>query len=206
VKEYPSISRQVRHGVAVYAFDKLDGSNIRAEWRRKKGRFYKFGSRTQLLDARHPILGEAIGLIQDRMEDDLCRIFEKMRWHEATAFFEFWGPSSFAGWHLPGEEHSVTLIDVKPFKHGILNPDEFLDLFGHLHVPKLVHRGNMNAEVEEEIRSSRMPGVTFEGVVCKIKTSGKQQSPEMFKVKTRAWLQRLKDKCGDDEALFDRLA
>lgn len=205
MKEYPSIPRDVRCGVPVYAFDKLDGSNIRAEWRRKKGQFYKYGSRTQLIDSGHPFLGDAIRIIQEKYEEGMCTVFEKNRWHEATAFFEFWGPRSFAGWHVIDEPHDVTLIDVKPFKHGILNPDEFIDEFGHLGIPRLVYRGNMNLEVEEQIRSSRMPGITFEGVVCKIKVQGKQQNPEMFKVKTRAWIQHLKDRCGSDQAMFNRL-
>jgi hypothetical protein len=205
MKEYPSIPRIPHYGVPVYAFDKLDGSNIRAEWRRKKGQFYKYGSRTQLMDGGHPFLGDAIGIIQEKYEEGMCHVFEKNRWHEATAFFEFWGQHSFAGWHVLDEPHDVTLIDVKPFKHGILNPDEFLDLFGHLGTARFIFRGNMNAEVEEEIRSSRMLGITFEGVVCKMKVQGKQQNPEMFKVKTRAWLAKLKEKCGDDQAMFNRL-
>jgi len=205
MKEYPSISREVRYGVPVYAFDKIDGSNIRAEWRRKKGRLYKFGSRTCLMDAGHPFLGDAVPLIQEKYEEGLCRIFEKNRWHEATAFFEFWGPGSFAGWHVLDEPHDVALIDVKPFKHGILNPDEFIDIFGPLGIPGLVYRGVMNHEVEEEIRASKMPGVTYEGVVCKMKVQGKQQNPGMFKIKTRAWIDRLKEKCGDDKELFNKL-
>jgi len=205
MKEYPTISREVHYGVPVYAFDKIDGSNIRAEWRRKKGRLYKFGSRTCLMDAGHPFLGDAVHLVQEKYEEGLCTAFERNRWHEATVFFEFWGPGSFAGWHKLDEPHDVVLIDVKPFKRGILNPDEFIDEFGALGIPRLVYRGNMNAEVEEQIHSSSMPGITFEGVVCKMKVQGKQQNPEMFKVKTRAWLQRLKEKCGDDVAMYNRL-
>jgi hypothetical protein len=43
MKTYPSISRDIV-GQPIYAFDKLDGSNIRAEWSKKNG-FHKFGSR-----------------------------------------------------------------------------------------------------------------------------------------------------------------
>jgi hypothetical protein len=31
MKEYPSISREIHLGLSAYVFDKLDGSNIRAE-------------------------------------------------------------------------------------------------------------------------------------------------------------------------------
>ena len=43
MKGYPSIPREVQHSLNVYAFDKLDGSQIRAEWTQKNG-FFKFGS------------------------------------------------------------------------------------------------------------------------------------------------------------------
>jgi hypothetical protein len=44
MKEYPSIDRKPRYGVPVYMFEKIDGSNIRVEWSKKKS-FYKYGSR-----------------------------------------------------------------------------------------------------------------------------------------------------------------
>jgi hypothetical protein len=40
MKEYPSIDREIRFGEPIYAFDKLDGSNIRAEWNKKR-KFWK---------------------------------------------------------------------------------------------------------------------------------------------------------------------
>jgi len=204
MKEYISISRDIRYGVPVYAFDKLDGSNIRAEWTRKKKFFFKYGSRTQLIDSGHPFLGKSIELIQNKYEEELAKIFEKQRWHKVVAFFEYWSLNSFAGYHVD-EPHQVTLIDVNPYKHGIVNPDEFIDLFGYTGIPTLVYRGNMNHEVEKEIRESRMPGITFEGVVCKIKVNGKTQHPVMFKVKTYAWLDKLKNHCKGNEQLYNQL-
>lgn len=38
-----------------------------------------------------------------------------------------------------------------------------------------------------------MPKVTFEGVVCKVKVSGKTLHSNKFKIKTFAWLQKLKE-------------
>jgi hypothetical protein len=62
MKEYPSIpsaadllARSNDYlGRPFVAFDKLDGSNIRAEWDRKKG-WHRFGSRRRLLDASEPL-------------------------------------------------------------------------------------------------------------------------------------------------------
>src|SRR5262245_20254555 len=106
MKEYPSIlsandllARSNDYlGRAFVAFDKLDGSNIRAEWDRKKG-WHRFGSRRRLLDASLPFLGQAIQLILDGYGDGLARAFTDdpalHRPQEATVYFEFFGPHSF---------------------------------------------------------------------------------------------------------------
>jgi hypothetical protein len=48
--------------------------------------------------------------------------------------------------------------------------------------------------------------MSLEGVVCKGANDKKTNMPIMFKIKSKAWLQRLKEHCKDDEALFERLA
>ena len=96
MKQYPEIQHAIVGGTQVYAFDKYDGSNIRAEWTRKRG-FWKFGSRTRLLDRSERPLGEAIDLLMAKSGDELGLRFKDERWQEATAFFEFWGKNSFAG-------------------------------------------------------------------------------------------------------------
>jgi len=58
--------------------------------------------------------------------------------------------------------------------------------------------------MEEQVRDGTFPGMTFEGVVCK----GPKVSPGrplMFKVKSRAWLDKLKNFCNGDESLYRRL-
>jgi hypothetical protein len=47
---------------------------------------------------------------------------------------------------------------------------------------------------------------TFEGVICKGPIDRKTKLPIMFKVKTRAWLDKLKNKCADNEKLFEELS
>lgn len=56
MKQYPSISHDPVKGSPFYVFDKLDGSNMRVEWHPKKG-FWKFGSKTQLVDPKSSPLG-----------------------------------------------------------------------------------------------------------------------------------------------------
>jgi len=205
MKEYPSISRDIQFGVEAYVFNKIDGSNIRAEWSRKKERIYKYGSRHELISHGHPFLGESLSLIQDNFEEELNRIFLKQRHHKAMAFFEFHGDNSFAGFHQPDEPHRVTLIDVKPYKSGIINPDDFVDLYGHLDHAKLLYRGKINKEFVEQVRRGELPGMSEEGVVCKVKEQKKTKHPTMFKIKTYAWLKKLKTFCKDDEKLYNRL-
>jgi hypothetical protein len=200
LKHYPSIDARVSD-VAVHVFDKLDGSNIRAEWSRKRKEFYKFGSRKQLIDASDRTLGEAIMLIRRKYEQDLTQRFMGMRWESVICFFEFFGPSSFAGQHVD-EQHDVVLLDVAPYKRGIIPPPELVKLADGLEIPRLLHLGRLSDEDVRAIRASSMPGITFEGVVCK-PTDGKSG---MFKIKTSAWLSKLRTKCGDNETLFKELA
>lgn len=211
MKPYPSIPGGVRHGVPVYVFDKLDGSNVRMEWTRKKG-FWKFGRRNGLLDDsvsdwfEYPSKkgAEDVKALMLAQADNLERVFRAQRWQKATAYFEFHGPSSFAGTHQD-EEHKVTLLDVAVHPKGMLPPKVFLKLFGHMDLPRLLHHGNFTRQMQEDVSNGDLAFVTFEGVVCK----GAPISPGrplMFKWKSQAWLDRLRGYCGDNDDLFRRLS
>lgn len=203
MKSYPSIDRTPLYGTHIYAFDKLDGSNIRAEWSRKNG-FWKFGRRNGLLDHSCPVLLAAPDLIRETHEDALGRIFTEQRWQKTVVFFEFWGTRSFAGNH-EDEPHQVTLLDVAADKKGILAPRDYLKVFeDKVPMASLLYQGTFNRTLEEEVRSGALPGMTFEGIVCK----GSHVSPGlplMFKVKNQAWLDRLRTLCGDDATLFEKM-
>lgn len=186
----------------MYAFDKLDGSQVRAEWNRKKS-FHKFGSKSQLIAGDQPWLPEAPELVRAKYEQSLSDIFKKERYEEATVFFEFYGPNSFAGHHQV-EQHTVTLLDVNPFKKGILYPAEFLKLYGHLDIAKLLYRGNPTSDFIEQVKMGTLEGMTFEGVVCKA-PNGRTPMPLMFKIKNLAWIDKLKEFCKGDERLFNEL-
>lgn len=204
MKSYPSISKDVRHGYYIYTFDKLDGSNIRAEWSAKKG-FHKFGSRTQLIDQTHYPLGKSIEIIKSKYERDLSEIFRKQKWIDVLCFFEFYGPNSFAGVHHD-EEHTVTLIDVNPYKQGILEPSYFIKYFGHLDIPKILYEGFISSDVFDQVKKSTLPNMTLEGVVCKGSNDKKMKLPVMFKIKSQAWLDKLKEHCKGDVELFNKLS
>jgi hypothetical protein len=204
MEQYPSIGTQISNE-PVYVFDKLDGSNIRAEWSRKSG-FMKFGTRTRLLDPAEVGLGEAVGLFQEKYADDLGQLFKAARYERATAFLEFYGPNSFAGFHAE-EKHDVLLFDVHVYKRGMLPPKEFLELTEGKHEVEhapLLHHGRFGTELYQAVRNSTLEGMTFEGVVAKGARDARNR-PITFKLKSHAWLERLKGKYGEGSAEYNRL-
>ena len=204
MKEYPSIPREIQRGMSVYAFAKIDGSNIRAEWSRKAG-FYKFGSRSRLLGSDQAIIQNAEPMIREEFSAPLERIAKKQGWDRLILFFEFAGPQSFAGTHVEGDDHKVWLIDANPYKKGILPPKEFLALFGDLHIAPCLYHGPCDAEFIDSVKNSTLEGMPEEGVVCKAKNPKKTPAPVMFKIKSQRWLDRLKEYCKGDERLYQLL-
>lgn len=204
VKTYPSISYATESRLPIYAFDKLDGSNIRAEWTSKKG-WHKFGTRHRLVDATDPIFGQAPKLITDKYGEPLAKALRDAGFDRAMCFFELWGPSSFAGMHNLEEKLTVTLFDVAPFNQGILMPDRFLKTVGHLDHAPLLYQGPCTEAFIEQVRSGTLSGMTFEGVVCKSANDKKTKMPLMFKQKSRAWLDKLNEYCGDNTDLRNAL-
>lgn len=200
MKTYPTISKVYRWDIPLHIFSKLDGSNIRCEWSPKQG-FYKFGSRHQLID-KDSQFNQAIDLIKSKYEDDLSEIFLRLKYKSAVAFFEYFGPNSFAGQH-DFKSMDVVLFDVNPFNIGIISPEEFVDNYGHLHIPNILHKGYLTEEIVKMIKSSTLPGMPEEGVVAKGVDGGKLV---MFKIKSNAWLDRLRVQCGDDDRLFEKLS
>ena len=204
MKTYPSINKDIDTNTYIYAFNKLDGSNFRCEWNSKRG-FYKFGTRNQLIDESSKPFGRAINLIKDKFESDISLVCKEQKWRDALFFFEFYGDESFAGNHNFEKPMTATLIDVNPHKMGLLEPTLFLKLFKHLDIPKVLYEGHVNDNFIEKVKNSKLDGMDLEGVVCK----GKYISPGMplmFKIKSKAWLNKLKDFCKDDTSLFERLA
>jgi len=204
MKHYPTIEFYKNQSNPVYVFDKLDGSNMRIEWSKKQG-IYKTGSRNVLIDSTHDVMGDAEALLK-AWEDDLAKIFKEQRWDRVVCFFEYYGKTSAFGQHIKNEPHKVTLIDVAPHKQGILLPKDFVKLFGHLDIPEVLHVGKVNSDFVKSVRESTLEGMTFEGVVCKESSRKKKFSkPVMFKVKSQAWLDALKEYCKEDEHLYKML-
>ncbi len=205
MKSYPSITVKTREDVNAWVFPKYDGSNIRAEWNKKRG-FYKFGSRTRLIGDDEKPLGQSIELIKKHYES-LSDVFSKKGYESVVCFFEFFGQHSQFGNHNAEEPHEVILFDIAPYKKGILEPDEFIDLAGpYVKIPPTLYYGKINTTLIQEVKVGTLEGMTFEGVVCKSKNDKKTKMPIMFKIKSEAWYKALKEYCHGDENLFKELS
>ncbi len=201
--EYPSIqnsSKAPRQNCV--AFDKLDGSSIRVKWTNKNG-FTLFGSRTQLIDEKHPFLGDVVSIFTKNFAEPLNSIFRK-QWpnhREIIAFGEYLGESSFAGQHKLDEPHKFVLFDVMlgHKNREFIKPNQFIKLFGDVvETPKIIYTGNLSDKFISDVRNNAYN--LHEGVVCKgTETTGAARGKMwMCKIKTQAYIQKLKLNFGNE--------
>lgn len=211
MKQYPSIPFNVRRDLVFHVYDKLDGSNIRVEWKRKQGRksgeFYKFGSRKQLLATDQGLISKAPELL-DSFEENLERYFiDNLRIDRGLCYFELHGSGSFAGVHKEDDEHALYLLDVEEHKRGFISQKDYMRLCEDVGVPSpecLAQKVFVTPEYEYQIRSGQIG--TFEGVVCKASTArDKYGKPIMFKIKNKAWIQKVKEVYAGNEKLLKEL-
>lgn len=202
MKSYPSIPHWNKgiKGEPVYVFDKLDGSNIRAEWSKKQG-WYKFGTRTQLIDITSQPFGEAILIFREKYAEGLETVF-KNKYRECknfVVFLEYYGENSFAGNHVAEDKKDLVLFDVSQYKRGIIPPKEFIENFQHLGIPGWC-KDTFNDSLIDIVKSID----DGEGVVCKGVHKNKVW---MSKIKTNWWLSKIKEK-GHEELVkeYDRLS
>ena len=175
------------------AFDKLDGSNLRFEWGWKRG-FYKFGTRSTMIDRNSQPFGDGIDIFLEKYGEDLNKIFrDRYRKVESFVVFgEYVGENSFAGQHMESEKKDVILFDVSAYKRGFVGPDEFLKNFGHLDTPRVIYQGKYNENLIRSVRENQY-GLK-EGVIVKGQI-GKEVW--MSKIKTTEWLDKIREKFGE---------
>ena len=170
MKKYPAIQGPNKAPQqACIAFDKLDGSNLRFEYSKKKG-WHKFGTRACMFGIDNPIFGSAIEIFFEKYADQIEEIVLSARKYRATqsilVFCEFFGENSFAGWHDKNDKKDLVLFDVALNKQGIISPKQFIDMFSDLHIPKVIFEGNFSRQFISDVYDGNYP-VTFEGVVAK---------------------------------------
>ena len=205
MKTYPSIEYYNKGFFrdTVYAFDKLDGSNIRAEWSRKRG-WYKFGTKKEMISEKSENFGDAVPIFLNKYGDDLEGVFRKKysNVQNVVIFGEYLGDNSFSGQHDINDKKDIVLFDVNIYKKGLIPPRDFFDNFGHLHIPDLIYKGVYDEDLIKEIRDNTE---LKEGVICKgvRKTKG-SEIVWMTKIKTSIWLNKVRSLYGE-KALFDEL-
>lgn len=213
MKEFPSVpswreKSKVPFGEPCYGFYKYDGSNLRWEWRRKKG-FYKHGTRNRLFGADESPWNQAIPLFLGSMAEQIERVVtrEHKGIQEFTVYTEFLGPSSFAGNHVLDEPKELKLIDVWIHQKGFIPPNRMVRIFDGMGegaepwMPVCLYYGNLNRELIEQVAQGHVisGGKAFkldEGLMCKGVDRRDQQW--MVKIKTIAWIERLKQRYGQD--------
>jgi hypothetical protein len=209
MKSYPKIQyfNQGLFGEDIYAFDKLDGSNIRAEWNPKRG-WYKFGTRNTMIDERDLQFGEAVTLFLNKYGDSLPKVFRTNKSYKRiesfVVFAEYVGEQSFAGRHNASDPKDIILFDVNQYKHGFVTPKNFVEDFGHLHIPDVIYKGPYTMDFVQTIRDNQYnlkEGVIVKGV---LKTKNQKDEVWMVKVKTKGWLQKVKELHGE-RALLEEL-
>lgn len=201
--QYPSISSIIETS-HVHVFDKIDGSNLRFEWTKKKG-ITKFGTRHRLFGIDEQPYCRAIPEFNSKYSESLNKIFKDNNWQKVIIFFEFHGPSSCFGTHDLNEKQTITLIDIRIEKFGILPPKDFFKLFSHLDIPNILHVGFLDQDIITKIKNGTLSGMGNEGVVCKGAFDRTLGGPLMFKIKRNDWLDRLKNHCGNNIELFENL-
>jgi len=208
MKEYHKIQYYNKGimGSPIIAFDKLDGSNIRVEWSKKRA-FYKYGTRTQMLDKTNTVFGPAIDIFKEKYFDKLHEFFSTVPSYRncqtILAYFEYLGLNSFAGFHEETDKMDLILIDVWKHKKGWVEPRDFVKQFTEFGIPEVIYRGNLNQEFIQDVKNNIYN--LKEGVVAKGIQDTKRVDRKvwMVKIKTSDWHKRLKEKCGENALLED---
>lgn len=209
MKTYHSIPKfnEDYFGKYIFAFDKIDGSNFRAEWDRKlskKSRFTngfgKFGTRGETIkNTRNPFY-EGVEIFKDKYSEELDNIFRThkrfLNIDKITVYGEFFGSKSFAGTHDWKEPHDVKLFDIFLYKKDYLAPSEFIKIFENLDICKPIFQGEFSKHFVNMIEDNYFD--LKEGVVCK---GSEDKKVFMFKIKTNKWINRVKTIYGDSKAL-----
>lgn len=208
MKQYNSIDYYGEHwGLPIIAFDKLDGSNLRFEWNKKRG-FYKFGSRNVMIDENSEQFGVGIKIFKEKYEENLNRVFTSKKYKDILSFVcfgEFVGKKSAFGQHdFNNDEFDVVLFDIDRYKKGLIHPKDFVDDFGEFGIPKIIYQGNLNKEFVNRVENNEFN--LSEGVICKGKISTKKGQEQLYycKIKTNDWLARLR-KFGDSKLIEEEL-
>jgi hypothetical protein len=119
----------------------------------------------------------------------------RQNWIGLTVFAEFWGAKSFAGRHEPNDPKFLSLLDLSPYKRGLVRPPDLLEWCGHLELPRFLGEMRWTHELIEEVRQGKLKGVTFEGIGGKALEGTPRR---MGKAKTQHWIDRVLELYGPE--------
>ena len=198
MKTYPSTSRyrEDRHlGFQGDTFAKIDGSNLRFEWEKKKG-WFRFGTRRRVINEEHETFGSALEIFQCDYSEHFEKLALQKKWTGITVYCEFWGDNSFAGEHEPSDEKYLTPIDVAVYKRGILESAEFVKLFNDKFDLKYLGNLTWDQTFVERVQNSEYPNMAMEGVVGK---NGSGHKRLAIKLKSKIWIEKVIQKYGQEK-------
>jgi hypothetical protein len=203
MKKYPKIYHynQGKFGEYCYAFDKIDGSNIRVEWDMKLSKkststlgFKKFGTRTRVITNMNHPMSDSVNIFMDKYAENLDKIFREDKYFRSIkrimVYLEYFGENSFAGTHDKNEEKDLILFDIERFQKGFMEPNEFIKKFSMLGIPEIIYEGEYNQNLIDNIKNDID---LKEGVVCK---GSSNKEVWMAKIKTDKWIKDVKEKFG----------
>lgn len=193
------------------AFEKLDGTNIHfvysnlviTEFGTRRDRFSTNSAGVKSFNQAHPELSSLYEDNKDFILQLEIYLLEQHKYHEkdTVLFFEYCGPNSFAGQHLPKDHKKLYLIDAQ-IGGKLVPPAEFLEDFKEFftewpdyqdRLPKVVYKGKFSGQLFVDVRKGKF-GVK-EGVVVKGMVGDQVY---MAKIKTEAYLERLKKEFKND--------
>lgn len=204
---YPKIpgSRNCPDGRCI-AFEKYDGTNLHWDWDRDFG-WHAFGTRRDEFNLTaegiekfsqvHHHLRQAADVFTTTLADGLDTVLRRHSSYQSCqavkVFTEFLGPNSFAGLHQESDTKELRLFDVQIESTGMIGPARFVADFGHLHTARVVYEGRLTGKFADDVRNGKYD--VGEGVICK---GGSGVSDLwMVKIKTHAYLERLKQAFSD---------
>lgn len=182
------------------AFEKYDGTNIHwvfsppygwVDYGTRRDRFPLNSSGETQFEQAHPELA-GVSRLWDQEGKLGCYLTDKHPLaQEIVVFTEYYGPNSFAGSHQPQDKMELVIFDVQ-VDGNLISPQEFVEFFKDFNIARVVFRGKYTGQLFVDVRSGKY-GVK-EGVVIKGMVSNKVY---MAKIKTDAYLERLKSEFGD---------
>ena len=198
MKTYPAIKRfrEAKHlGFRGHTFAKLDGSNLRFEWERKRG-WFRFGSRRRVINENHEIFGNSMDLFLRQFAESFEKHAVNQKWSGITVYCEFWGTNSFAGEHDLEDEKFLTPIDIAVYKRGMMDTDDFLKTFGNIFDLRYLGLLTWDRKFVNQVENSCYPKMAFEGVVGK---NGKGHKRVGIKLKSKVWIARVIEMYGEEK-------